>query len=56
MVGPTALGAGGPGSIPPWLALFKSLNNLPFSSKDIKNAEIRPPKPQKAILGGRMIK
>ena len=30
VVGPTALGAGGPGSIPPWRALSKSLKNPPL--------------------------
>ena len=35
VVGHTALGAGGPGSIPPWRALSKSLL---FLSKTIKHA------------------
>ncbi len=47
MVGPTALGAGGPGSIPPWRALSKSLL---FPSRNIKNTNIRSSEPQKVAI------
>ncbi len=47
MVGHTALGAGGPGSIPPWRALSKSRL---FPSKNTPNACIRSSKPEKVII------
>ena len=42
-----ALGAGGPGSIPPWRALSKSLL---FPSRNIKNTSIRSSEPQKVTI------
>ena len=47
VVGHTALGAGGPGSIPPWRALSKSLT---FPSKSMINANIRPSELQKVTF------
>ena len=47
VVGHTALGAGGPHSIPPWRALSKSLT---FPSKSMINANIRPSELQKVTF------
>ncbi len=48
VVGHMALGVGGPGSIPPWRALSKSLT---FPSKSMINANIRPSELQKVTFG-----
>ena len=47
VVGHMALGVGGPGSIPPWRALSKSLT---FLSKSMINANIRPSELQKVTF------